>query len=211
MASEPASSGPLLQLLASGLQLWVRQQCQSIDSLDIALQGSALGLLRGRLAGVQLLARRAVFAHLPIEQVELTTEPITVHMGNLLQGQPVRLDQPFTIEGQLSLTTAGLTTLLSHPQWRELGELLHEQVLGQLPLQQVRIEPDRLVFVLQGQAGANRVELQVLLRAAGGTIELISPAGELLCRLPMDPNITIARAWIEAGMVQLQGRARVSP
>jgi hypothetical protein len=211
MASETASSGPLLQLLASGLQLWVRQQCQSIDSLDIALQGSALGLLRGRLAGVQLLARRAVFAHLPIEQVELTSEPITVHMGNLLQGQPVKLDQAFTIEGQISLSTAGLTTLFSDPRWRELAELLHEQVLGQLPLQQVRIEPERLVFVLQGNAPADRVELQVMLRAAGGTIELTSPAGELLCRLPMDPNIAISRAWIEAGMVQLQGRARVSP
>ena len=211
MASEPARSGPLMQLLASGLQLWVRQQCQSIDSLDIALQGSALGLLRGRLAGVQLLARRAVFAHLPIEQVELTSEPITVHMGNLLQGEPVKLEQAFTIEGQLSLTAAGLTTLLSHPQWRDLAELLHDRVLGQLPLQQVRVEAERLVFVLQGNAPADRVELQVLVRAAGGTIELASPAGELLCSLPMDPNITIERAWIEAGMVQLQGRARVSP
>jgi hypothetical protein len=211
MVSETARSGPLMQLLASGLQLWVRQQCQSIDSLDIALQGSALGLLRGRLAGVQLLARRAVFAHLPIEQVELTSEPITVHMGNLLQGDPVKLEQAFTIAGQLSLTAAGLTTLLSHPQWRDLAELLHDRVLGQLPLQQVRVEPERLVFVLQGNAPADRVELQVLVRAAGGTIELASPAGELLCRLPMDPNITIERAWIEAGMVQLQGCARVSP
>ena len=67
------------------------------------------------------------------------------------------------------------------------------------------------MFVVQGTAPADRVALQVLLRAAGGTIELTSPAGELLCRLPMDPNIAIARAWIEAGMVQLQGRARVSP
>jgi hypothetical protein len=200
-----------MQLLANGLQLWVRQQCQSIDSLDIALRGSALGLLRGRLAGVQLLARRAVFAHLPIEQVELTSEPIAVHMGNLLQGQPVKLDQAFTIEGQISLTTGGLTTLFSDPRWRELAELLHEQVLGQLPLQMVRIEAGRLVFVLQGHAPADRVELQVLMRAGGGTIELTSPAGELLCRLPMDPNITIEQAWIEAGMVQLRGRARVSP
>jgi len=211
MVSEPARSGPLLQLLSSGLQLWVRQQCQSIDSLDIALQGSALGLLRGRLAGVQLLARRAVFAHLPIEQVELTSEPITVQMGNLLQGEPIKLEQAFTIEGQLSLTAAGLTTLFSHPHWRDLAELLHDRVLGQLPLLQVRVEPERLVFVLQGNAPADRVELQVLVRAAGGTLELASPAGEVLCRLPMDQTITIERAWIEAGMVQLQGRARVSP
>ena len=27
------ASGPLMQLLASGLQLWVRQQCDAIESL----------------------------------------------------------------------------------------------------------------------------------------------------------------------------------
>ncbi|MEX0588989.1 MAG: DUF2993 domain-containing protein, partial [Cyanobium sp.] len=55
---EKTTAGPLMQLLASGLQLWIRQQCQTIGSLDIQLEGSALQLLRGRLAGVQLMARR---------------------------------------------------------------------------------------------------------------------------------------------------------
>lgn len=211
MAAESARSGPLLQLLASGLQLWVRQQCQSIESLDIDLQGSALGLLRGRLAGVQVLARRVVFAHLPIEQVQLTSAPITVQIGNLLKGQPVQLEEAFTIEGQLSLSAAGLTTLLSDPQWHDLAELLQDQVLGHLPLHQVRIETDRLVFVLQGQAVSERLELHVVVQADAGSIALVSPAGDRLCRLPMDANITIERAWIQAGMVQLQGQARVSP
>ena len=30
----PADGGPVLQLLASALQLWIRQQCQAVDSLD---------------------------------------------------------------------------------------------------------------------------------------------------------------------------------
>jgi len=37
-SSEDKPGGPVMQLLASGLQLWVRQQCQSIGSLDIQLQ-----------------------------------------------------------------------------------------------------------------------------------------------------------------------------
>jgi len=51
-SAETAGSGPVLQLLASGLQLWLRQQCEGIESLEIRLEGSALALLRGRLAGV---------------------------------------------------------------------------------------------------------------------------------------------------------------
>ena len=60
-----------MQLLARGLQLWVRQQCQSIDSLEIRLEGSPLQLLRGRLAGVRLLARRVVYQQFHLVLVEL--------------------------------------------------------------------------------------------------------------------------------------------
>jgi len=200
-----------MKLLASGLQLWIRQQCQSIESLDLELQGSAVGLLRGRIEGVQLLARRSVYQHLPIEQVQLLSEPISVQIRNVLKGQPVSLEQPFAVSGQLSFSADGLSNLFGHPHWRGMAEQLQEQLFGQVPLGHVRIEADRLVFVLQPSVARDQVELQVLPRAAAGTIELASPAGDSLFRFAMDPNITIERVWIEAGMVQLKGQARISP
>ena len=45
------SSGPVLQLLASGLQRWIRSQCDSVEDLNLSLQGSAFALLKGRLKG----------------------------------------------------------------------------------------------------------------------------------------------------------------
>ena len=49
--SDPPSptSGPVLQLLANGLQFWLRQQCDVQGHLNLQLHGSALNLLRGRL------------------------------------------------------------------------------------------------------------------------------------------------------------------
>ena len=55
---------PVLQLLASGLQFWIRQQCESVEQLELQLHGSTLALLRGRLEGVSLVARKAVFSAL---------------------------------------------------------------------------------------------------------------------------------------------------
>lgn len=211
MTTDKAPTSPMLKLLASGLQLWVRQRCQRVESLEVNLQGSALALLRGRIEAVQLLARRSVYQHLPIEQVDVLSEAISVQIGNLLKGQPVQLEHPFAIRGQLSFSAEGLTTLFSHPHWRGLTEQLQDQVLGQLPLAQVRIDGRQLIFDLRAAAAHDRVELPLLPRAADGTIELCSAAGEPLFRFAMDPAITIERVWIEAGMVQLQGRARVSP
>jgi hypothetical protein len=84
-----AEGGPLLGLLARGLELWLRQQCQAIGDLEIRLEGSAAQLLRGRLAGVALTARRVTYQNLQLERVELRSTPIRVRMAGLLRNRGV--------------------------------------------------------------------------------------------------------------------------
>ena len=90
---------PVLQLLASGLQFWIRQQCESVDQLELQLHGSTLALLRGLLEGVSLVARKAIFSALEIERVELRSGAISVQIGRLMKGQSLQLDQSFSVTG----------------------------------------------------------------------------------------------------------------
>lgn len=212
-----SGSGPVMQLLASGLQLWVRQQCEAIESLEIRLEGSALALLRGRLAGVQVMARRATYQGLQIELVDLRSEPIHVQMGQVLRGRGLQLDHPFLIRGQVSFTAEGLTRSLAKPQWRGLGDAIGEALLGITPLTELRVQANRLVLAAQGVTERGLVELSAEVRAVDGTVEIrgvdagTDPNDAAGYRLPMDTNITIEQASIEAGMLQLLGQARVSP
>jgi hypothetical protein len=203
-------NGPVMQLLASGLQLWIRQQCQAIGSLDIQLEGSGLQLLRGRLAGVQLLARRVVYRDLHLELVELRSGPIQVHIGNLVKGHPLQLEHAFQIQGQVSFTPDGLTRSLSAPPWRVLGDSLGEALLGIVPLVELRMHQDSLVFAARGLGTRDLVELETSVAAVEGSVEIRSRAGNVSSRLPMDRGITIQDARLEGGMLQLLGVARVS-
>jgi hypothetical protein len=209
--ADTPGSGPVLQLLASGLQLWLRQQCEGIESLEIRLEGSALALLRGRLAGVQVMARRATYAGLEIEQVNLRSEPIQVQMGQVLRGKGLRLDHPFQIHGQVSFTGEGLSRSLARPRWQGLGDALGETLLGIAPLTELWIQAGRLVIAAQGVAQRAPIQLETELRAAAGSVEIRSVDGAACLRLPMDANISIHQAGIEAGMVRLAGQARVCP
>jgi hypothetical protein len=65
-----------MALLARGLDLWLRQLCEAIERLEIRLEGSGLRLLRGRLDGVRLRARRVVYQAMEIEEVELRCDGI---------------------------------------------------------------------------------------------------------------------------------------
>ena len=203
--SEAQRSGPVLQLIASGLQFWIRQQCQSVDSLEIQLHGSALGLLRGRLEGVSLVARRAMFSALELELVELRSEAIQVQVGGLLRGQPLKLDHPFQVQGFVALSGPGLSRSLSTAHWRGLGDQLADGLLGLTPLQAVSIERDRLRLRAQGMS------CDTVPEAVDGRLELVQVDNGQRVALPGDPNIRIESASLEGGLLNLQGSARVSP
>lgn len=204
-ASDSKRSSPVLQLLASGLQLWIRQQCQAVDSLEIQLHGSALGLLRGRLDGVSLVARRVVFSELELERVELRSSAIAVQMGGLLRGKALQLEHPFQVEGSVALTAAGLSRSLSTPHWRGLGDHLADGLLGLTPLQELRIERDRLLLRAQGMS------CETIPEAVDGRLELVRLENGQRLPLPADPNIRIETAHLEGGVLNLLGNARVSP
>ena len=203
--STAAGNSPVLNLLASGLQAWIRQQCEAVESLELQLHGSALGLLRGRLEGVSLVARRVIYSSLEIEMVELRSNAIQVQLGNLLKGQALQLHQAFQIEGYVAFTAAGLCRSLCMPQWRGLGDQLAETLLGLTPLQEVRIERDRLILQAQGMS------CDTLPEAVDGHLELRRAEGEQRVALPGDPNIQISEANLEGRLLQLHGTARVWP
>ena len=201
----PQPAGPVMQLLASGLQYWIRQQCEAVESLELQLHGSALALLRGRLEGVTLVARRVVFSSLDIEMVELRSAAIQVQVGKLLKGQALQLEHPFEIRGYAAFTGPGLSRSLSTPHWRGLGDQLADGLLGLAPLQELRIERDRLLLWAQGR------RCETLPRAVDGRLELVNVDSDLSVALPADPNIRIEHTSLEGGLLQLQGQARVSP
>jgi hypothetical protein len=182
-----APGGPVLQLLAAGLQFWIRSQCEAVESLELQLHGSALQLLRGQLEGVTLMARRVVRA------------------------QSLTLDHPFGIRGRVAFTATGLTHSLSKPRWRELSDLLGEQLLGLGPLVELRIARDTLILAARAMGENRLMELETRPVAVDGRVEIHAVEGELRASLPMDPNIRITTANLEGGMLQLQGEARVQP
>ena len=208
---ERSGGGPLLALLARALELWLRQQCQQIDSLEIQLEGSAARLLQGQLEAARLRARRVVFQDLRFESVELRGEAIRLRPGAALRGQGSLLREPFRVRGQLYLNSEDLNRSLGSAQWRQLGDNLVEALLGVSPLMRVRILDRRLILSAPSAGQDRPIEVAATLAASDGTVVLQTQAQGPIYRLPMDPAIHIERAELEAGMLLLEGEALVRP
>jgi len=206
-----SSTGPLLQLLASGLQIWIRRQCDAVGELKLELHGSALGLLRGRLAGVSLIAKEVIFQGLPLHHAELKSGPLKLNINLGKTGQSVNLQQSFNIEGNISIKDKDLNKVLLSAPWDWLGDWLAEELIGITPLGRLKI--DNEILELQapaiGQQQPTRRHFSV--RADAGTVLIRHLDAEAEASLPMDPAIHIEEASLKAGQLHLKGRASVTP
>ena len=200
-------SGPVLQLIASGLKLWIRSSCESIGDLQLELQGSGLGLLQGKLEGVTLIAREVRFRGLPLQLADLRSGPIQV---NLTPGGVV-LQQFFDVQGEVTITGRGLNEALLSEPWRWLGDWLAEQLMGLTPLGGLLIDNDQMELRVPVIAHKDPARRRFRLRAAQGTVAIQHIDDDHTTLLPMDEGIQIEQAELQAGILHLHGRARVTP
>ena len=203
---------PVLKMLAGALRLWIRSQCDSLGSLELALNGSTWSLLRGRLDGVTLKARDACFQGLPLQHVELRSGPIAVDTKLLSPGQMLTLQQPFQVEGEVSFNGRQLNGALLAKPWRWLGDWMAEQLMGLSPLGSLRIDADLLELQVPVAAHQDPACRRFRLNAEQGTL-CFRPenADEPRTLLPMDPAIRIEQVQLAGGQLALKGQASVTP
>ena len=209
--SSPSSSGPVLQLLASGLQRWIRSQCDSVEELNLSLQGSAFALFKGRLKGVTLHAKRVQFQRLPLVRAELQSGELKASLRPSQPNQPVQFEEPFLISGEVVISGVELNQALASDRWRWLGDLLSERLMGLTPLRSLTIDDDILKLTADVITGNEPIRRSFRLNAEQGTIRVDHLDAEGSMLIPMDPAIRIQDARLKAGQLLLRGTASIQP
>ena len=203
---------PLLKLIASGLRLWISSRCDAVGSLDLTLRGSSLALLQGRLEGVDLKARQVRFDGLPLQRVEVSSGPVRLDLALLKPGRMLTLRDPFQVTGSVTLPGTELNVALGSERWRDLADLLAEQLLGVTPLGSIEIDNTVLELRAQVAAQTESVQRRFRLEAAAGTVQFCPlDADGPSTSLPMDPEIRVTGVSLSAGQLTLTGVADVQP
>jgi len=211
MTESSGRSGPLLQLLANGLGLWIRSQCDEVDELKLKLNGSAIQLLRGKLRSVELLARRVTFQGLPIQHADLCTGSLNINLRPGLSQQVLQLQEPFQLQGEVTMLGTDLNRALLSDRWSWLGDWLAEQLMGLQTLGSLSIDNDVLQLEAPVINAGPAIRRRFRLQAADGTVLIRHLDADGAVHLPMDPGIRISEARLQAGQLHLSGHASVTP
>lgn len=150
MTSDPANSANsadaakgsriISRLLPPAIRLWLHTQLDHLDGLEFAIDGKDRQILGGYLPGVTLAARQAVYQGLHVSQADVKATDIRVNLPQVLRGKPLRLLQPFPVDGQVKVLAEDLRASLGSPLLGQgLRDVLKQLLAGAVTEQQVSL------------------------------------------------------------------------
>ncbi|MGF1571292.1 MAG: DUF2993 domain-containing protein [Nodosilinea sp.] len=114
--SAPVSGSRIIgRLLPPALRLWLQTQLDHIEGLDLTIGGKDRQILSGYVPQVSVAAHRAIYQGLRISQAQVAAKDIRVNLGQVLRGKPLRLLQPFPVQGSLCLLREDVQASLRAP------------------------------------------------------------------------------------------------
>jgi hypothetical protein len=113
--SDRPSSKLISKVLSPAVRLWLRSQVESVEELDLRIEGGDRQILSGCIPKVAIAARRAVYRGLHLSQVDLTGEMIQINLGQVLKGKALKLLDAVPIYGDLAWAEADLNASLQAP------------------------------------------------------------------------------------------------
>lgn len=199
-------------VVSPAVQLWLRSQVETVETLQFKLMGRDRQILRGHIPSVSIRASHAVYQGLHLSQVQLEGTNIRFNLPQVFKGKPLRLLEPVPLQGELILQEHDLQASLGTPLLSNaLTELLntfiksYNQSNGSRPVnpstvnwQQVKIEAGRLMLKGSDQT----ITKTPILIIAG--IQLATPQHLQLHPLQIDfndqqPPLTLNHFTIDLG------------
>jgi LmeA-like phospholipid-binding len=104
--------GVLSRILEPALQLWLRSQVESVETLQVHLDSGDRQVLSGYIPTLRLEAHQVIYQGLHLSHVHLTGKDIRINIGQVLKGKSLQLLDPIPVELNVQLKATDLEASL---------------------------------------------------------------------------------------------------
>ena len=177
--------GMLIRILEPALQLWLRSQVESAETLKVHLSGGDRQVLSGYIPQVELEAHQAIYQGLHLSHVQLTGKDIHVNIRQVLKGKALQPLDPIPVEMKVQIETADLKASLESAMLQQalieillalVGDQIEDALGGELRSQALMLQNPLLCL------GENQLRLsaQLTVQESGLSIPVSLQTGLVL-------------------------------
>ncbi len=103
------------KILSPAIKLWLRSQVQQVSNLEVQIEGTSRQILTGNIPHVSILASDAVYQGLHVAEIHLCATGISINLGQVIKGQPLKLLEKVPVTGKLQLQEADINASVRSP------------------------------------------------------------------------------------------------
>ncbi len=184
-------SNPFLQVISLGIELWIRGNCNSIESIKIKLLATLSEAWGGKLSGINLKAKEVDFNSIYIQNLYLLTGPINLNTNLFNKSKGIILSKNFSIEGELTLSEKNLIDTINAPKWKWIKEWLSKNLIQGESFIYCKFSEQGLIIVSESIDNKLKTEHKISIEVANNTLCLKNSTQSNNNFLPMDPSIKI--------------------
>jgi hypothetical protein len=140
------------KVLGSAVQLWLRTQVESAETLQVQIEGGDWQILSGYIPTVTIAAEDVVYQGIALHQIFLRGTDIRVNLKDVLQGKPLQLLDVVPVQAEATLNQAGINTSLRSPQLAS--------TIKALVIEWLRLSAEELPTALQLLLRTNPIEVE---------------------------------------------------
>lgn len=177
--------GVLSRILEPALQLWLRSQVESVETLQVRLKGGDRQVLSGYIPELRLEAHQAIYQGLHLSHVDLTSKDIRINIGQILKGKSLQPLDPIPVDIAVQLNAADLEASLESVMLQQafievlltlVGEQIEDALGGELRSQALILQQSYLAL------GENQLRLstELTVRESGPSIPVALQTGLVL-------------------------------
>jgi LmeA-like phospholipid-binding len=123
---DSSKRGILTRILEPALQLWLRSQVESAETLQVHLSGGDRQVLSGYIPQLMLEAHQVIYQGLHLGHVQLTGQNIHINIGKVLKGKALQPLDSIPVEMKVQIKAADLEA--------SLGSVMLQQALIEILL-----------------------------------------------------------------------------
>ncbi len=210
MRKDNKISTSLVQLIETGLKLWIKSKCSFASQIELKINASILELISGKIKGASLTAKDIEFQKIYISNLSLISDRINIKLSLLKNKDKINIENQFKIKGFIALRGEKLYTTITSTKWNFLRNLIETKLLKSKKLDSIWIKGDKIVITTKRKE-SNSNEYQFDVKANSETIHIYNKDSEVEALIPMDKEIKVKNVNIDSGDLIISGESTVSP
>jgi hypothetical protein len=197
-------TGIISTILSPACTVWLKSQVTKVEELSVNIDTSDRRILSGSIDRLSIVAQDVVYQGLFLGKINLVAKNISINIGQVLKGKPLRLLSPIPVELLVKLRGDDLQRSLSAPLFSQALTDLFNQIFHPTSAYQINwqgIIIDRQKLTLQGEIITDRGDCETLTLVTG--VEVIDGHVLSLTSLVVESSLPTIRTNIDEYKIDL--------